>query len=128
LKQYTWPFDKFDTVYAQYPGNEDEDVCAYKDSVKPKWDGPHNIWGGALVSDIWSDKNEWRAWIWELRSREKLKTSNSLVLWCCKDTDINELMDIVLAEQDEDKQKELKHLLATHVRGGLSDLTRRAWA
>ncbi len=84
LKQYSWPFDKFDAVYAQYPGNDDENVNAYKDSVKPKWEGPHDIWGGALVSNIWSDKNEWRAWIWELRSRGKLKTSSSLVFGVVK--------------------------------------------
>lgn len=120
LKACSWPGSAFASKRKQWPGTSDVSWDDYVRLQMPPGGGPHTPFKLGAQVPIWHAKNQWQAWIWELRVPGVMPFGAAIRRWTCT----TELMAAMRARARSDAAflTRLAPLLPRYIDGGSSVL------
>lgn len=96
LAALTFPTDQHDAHLHAYPASRRQ---AYLDCERPIEDGPHIVWPGTPMAEIWKLGTHWRAWTWEGRW-EVLPVNANVRAWSCSPALFMDLIEAIEGNDD----------------------------
>lgn len=118
IQAYSWTAAERPAVLGEYPTIDDDACKEYLAGERPRFKGPHDVWGqrGPQV-EMWSaPENTWPSWTWELRSPVPLPVAD-LAMWTCQ-TDVHPLIVDAAVAMYPNEGDWLELLGRTFVQGG----------
>lgn len=127
LNNFSWDSSELKSLLNKYPSTAKERLQQYINAEQPKETGPHKCWSKSKKkADIWCVNNDWRAWTWEIRSKKGIDTGTNVELWSCPPEDYVALQEYAENSDDENVISFVVFLSEKYVRGGVSQLIKRA--